>query len=62
MVILLTDLHHNVLQAPKNMDEQTLYKLYNASDVLLHATGGEGFGVCIIEAQYNLCPVITTKI
>lgn len=55
------DLHHNVLQAPKNMDEQTLYKLYNASDVLLHATGGEGFGVCIIEAQYNLCPVITTR-
>ena len=55
------NLHNNVLQAPNNMDEKTLYKLYNASDVLLHATGGEGFGVCIIEAQYNLCPVITTR-
>ena len=61
MIIDYYDLHDNVLQTPKNMDEQTLYKLYNASDVLLHATGGEGFGVCIIEAQYNLCPVITTR-
>jgi len=61
VIIQHYNIQKHVLQAPKNMDEKTLYKLYNASDVLLHATGGEGFGVCIIEAQYNLCPVITTR-
>jgi glycosyltransferase involved in cell wall biosynthesis len=33
-------------------------EVYNASDVCLHATMGEGFGVGIIEAQACGCPVI----
>lgn len=34
---------------------------YNAFDVLLHATRGEGFGLAIIEAQACGCPVIVTN-
>ncbi len=33
---------------------------YNAFDVLLHATRGEGFGLTIIEAQACGCPAIVT--
>ena len=34
--------------------------LYNSMDVLLHTTGGEGFGLPLIEAQRCGVPVITT--
>jgi len=34
--------------------------LYNSFDVLLHTTGGEGFGLPLIEAQRCGVPVITT--
>lgn len=37
-----------------------MVKLYNSFDVLLHCTGGEGFGLPLIEAQSCGVPVITT--
>lgn len=37
-----------------------MVKLYNSFDVLLHCTGGEGFGLPLIEAQACGVPVITT--
>jgi len=37
-----------------------MVKLYNSADVLLHCTGGEGFGLPLIEAQACGVPVITT--
>lgn len=37
-----------------------MVKLYNAADVLLLCTGGEGFGLPLIEAQSCGIPVITT--
>ena len=40
--------------------QSSLAELYQTADVLLSCTGGEGFGVPIIEAQYNGCPVIAT--
>ena len=39
---------------------QWMAQAYNAFDVLLHATRGEGFGLTIIEAQACGCPVIVT--
>jgi len=38
-----------------------MVKLYNSFDVLLHCTGGEGFGLPLIEAQACGVPVITTE-
>ena len=52
----------NVVIANNNISEDTLQKIYQTSDVLLHASSGEGFGVPIIEAQYFGCPVITTAV
>lgn len=40
--------------------QEHLAALYTASDVLLNATLGEGFGVGTIEAQAAGCPVITS--
>ena len=37
-----------------------MVSLYNSFDVLLHCTGGEGFGLPLIEAQSAGVPVITT--
>ena len=37
-----------------------MVKLYNSADVLLHCTGGEGFGLPLIEAQACGVPVVTT--
>lgn len=37
-----------------------MVSLYNCMDVLLHCTGGEGFGLPLIEAQACGVPVITT--
>ncbi len=37
-----------------------MVSLYNSFDVLLHITGGEGFGLPLIEAQRCGVPVITT--
>jgi len=37
-----------------------MVKLYNAADVLLSCTGGEGFGMTLVEAQACGVPVITT--
>ncbi len=38
-----------------------MVKLYNSADVLFHCTGGEGFGMPLIEAQACGVPVITTE-
>lgn len=45
----------------QNPEEPDLVKLYNCFDVLLHCTGGEGFGMPLIEAQSTGCPVIATE-
>jgi len=37
-----------------------MVKLYNMADALLHCTGGEGFGMPLIEAQACGVPVVTT--
>lgn len=37
-----------------------MVKLYNSFDVLLLCSGGEGFGLPLIEGQATGCPVITT--
>jgi len=42
------------------LDDSTLAELYNAFDVLLLPTMGEGFGIPIIEAQACGTPVIVT--
>lgn len=39
--------------------DEVLAGIYNAADVLLNCTMGEGFGVPILEAQACGCPVIT---
>lgn len=38
-----------------------MVRIYNAADVLLHASMGEGFGVGAIEAQACGVPIITTR-
>lgn len=40
---------------------QFLALVYNAADVLMAASRGEGFGIPIIEAQACGCPVVTTN-
>lgn len=42
------------------ISQEWLARAYNAFDVLLHATRGEGFGLTIIEAQACGCPAIVT--
>jgi len=44
-----------------NPEEPDLVKLYNSFDVLLHCTGGEGFGMPLIEAQSCGVPVVATE-
>lgn len=45
---------------PKYPEEWDMNKLYNCFNVLLHSTGGEGFGLPLIEAQATGCPVVAT--
>lgn len=40
--------------------EEALRKLYNAADVLLSPSMGEGFGLPVVEAQACGCPVIVS--
>jgi glycosyltransferase involved in cell wall biosynthesis len=51
----------NVIFVDKTIQDDTLIKLYCASDVLLAASKSEGFGVPIVEAQFCGLPVITTN-
>jgi len=43
------------------IDTLTMARMYNALDVFLLPTKGEGFGIPIMEAQASGVPVITTK-
>lgn len=54
--VVFTDEYRLVLGLP----DEDMAKIYNAADVLLSASMGEGFGVPIIEAQSCGLPVITT--
>lgn len=40
--------------------EEDVAKVYQASDMVLHATCAEGFGLCSVEAQACGAPVVTT--
>jgi glycosyltransferase involved in cell wall biosynthesis len=42
-------------------NDYDMVKLYNCGDVLLEATGGEGFGLPLIESQSCGLPVIATN-
>lgn len=53
---VFTDEYTMLLGVPDN----EMAKIYNAADVLLNPSMGEGFGVPIIEAQACGLPVITT--
>ena len=43
------------------LSETYLNNWYNAADVYLHTSHGEGFGIPLIEAQAAGCPIIATK-
>ena len=43
------------------LDENYMVDVYNAADVFLSTSHGEGFGIPIVEAQLSGCPVIVTK-
>lgn len=43
------------------LDHKYMRYVYSASDVLMNATRGEGFGIPIMEAQMCGCPVIVTN-
>ena len=45
----------------KIVDRKKILELYLVSDILLHCSAGEGFGVPIIEAQYFGCSVVTNN-
>ncbi len=45
----------------KGFTENHMARIYNAFDVLLSATNGEGFGLPVIEAQGCGVPVLATK-
>ena len=59
----LTDCVRYVDQLQNHLGLPNTYMadVYNASDVLLAASAGEGFGLPIMEAQSCGCPVITTN-
>jgi len=44
------------------LEQATMAKIYNAMDVLMNVSAGEGFGVPIIEAQACGIPVITQNV
>ena len=54
--VLFPDPYQNMIGLP----ETAMAHIYNAADVLLAASMGEGFGIPIIEAQACGTPVITT--
>jgi len=43
------------------LSEQYLNDVYNAADIFLHASRGEGFGIPLVEAQAAGCPVIAPR-
>lgn len=45
-----------------NISDDSLYTLYNESDVLFFASEAEGFGLPILEAQAFALPIITSNI
>jgi FkbM family methyltransferase len=54
--VTFTDEYRMAIGVP----DEEMAQIYNAADVLLSASMGEGFGVPIIEAQASGIPVITT--
>lgn len=42
------------------LSQEYLNNAYNAADVFLHTSKGEGFGIPIVEAQAAGCPVLAT--
>ena len=65
-LIKFLKIKEDVVKFPSNYEcligfsEEHMARLYNAFDVLLSATNGEGFGLPVIEAQACGCPVIAT--
>jgi len=51
----------NQVEQVIGIDDESMACIYRASDVLLAASRGEGFGLPIAEAQACGCPAITTK-
>jgi glycosyltransferase involved in cell wall biosynthesis len=43
------------------LPQEYLVDVYNAADVFLQSSQGEGFGIPIVEAQASGCPVIVTN-
>ncbi|RMF92074.1 MAG: glycosyltransferase, partial [Candidatus Schekmanbacteria bacterium] len=48
------------IQTRFNIDDEKMNEIYNSFDVFCLPTGGEGFGVPLIEAQAAGVPVVTT--
>jgi len=48
----------NPMQLMMGYPEEAMVDIYNASDVLMNVSMGEGFGIPIVEAQACGCPVI----
>ena len=51
----------SLLELSKGVDQEVLARIYNAMDVFLLPSKGEGFGIPYIEAQACGVPVIMTK-